>query len=56
MSGQPIKFTVTLVTVLKCALIRLVLDVDVRVTSEVGFADEALAAFRTLERLVIGLQ
>jgi hypothetical protein len=55
MSSKPIEFAVTFITAFESAFIRLILDMNIRVTSQMCFADEAFVTLRTLKRLVVRL-
>jgi len=52
---QAIELAITFFTVAECASKGLVLNVDVRMTPQVGLADEPLAAVRADEGLIVGL-
>lgn len=52
---ESIEFTIAFVAIPVSAFVRSILQVNVRVTPEVGFTNESLVALRTLKRLIVCL-
>lgn len=55
MSSQSVKLTVALSAIFEGTEVRLIFHMNVRMASEVSFADESLVTFRAFKGLVVSL-